>query len=34
MVFPEAALFDFDKAELKPEGKEQIKAYREKAKNN
>ena len=32
MVFPEAALFDFDKAELKPEGKKQIKAYREKAK--
>ena len=31
MVFEEAALFDFDKAELKPEGKEQIKAYREKA---
>lgn len=32
MVFEEAALFDFDKAELKPTGKEQIKAYREKAK--
>jgi outer membrane protein OmpA-like peptidoglycan-associated protein len=32
MVFPEAALFDFDKAELKPEGKEQINAYREKTK--
>ncbi len=32
MVFPEAALFDFDKAELKPEGKKQINAYREKAK--
>ena len=31
MVFEEAALFDFDKAELKPEGKEQIKVYREKA---
>jgi len=31
MVFEEAALFDFDKADLKPEGKEQIKAYREKA---
>jgi len=29
VVFPEAALFDFDKAELKPAGKEQIKAYRE-----
>ena len=34
MVFEEAALFDFDKAELKPEGKKQIKAYREKAKND
>jgi outer membrane protein OmpA-like peptidoglycan-associated protein len=33
MVFPEAALFDFDKAELKPEGKEQIKAYREDVKS-
>jgi outer membrane protein OmpA-like peptidoglycan-associated protein len=32
MVFPEAALFDFDKAELKPAGKEEIKAYREVAK--
>ena len=32
MVFEEAALFDFDKADLKPEGKEQIKAYRENAK--
>ena len=32
MVFEEAALFDFDKADLKPEGKEQINAYREKAK--
>jgi len=32
MVFPEAALFDFDKAELKPEGKDKVKAYREKAK--
>jgi len=31
MVFEEAALFDFDKADLKPEGKEQLKAYREKA---
>ena len=30
MVFEEAALFDFDKADLKPEGKEQIKVYREK----
>ena len=32
MVFEEAAMFDFNKADLKPEGKEQIKAYREKAK--
>jgi outer membrane protein OmpA-like peptidoglycan-associated protein len=31
MMFEEAALFDFDKAELKPEGKDQLKAYREKA---
>jgi outer membrane protein OmpA-like peptidoglycan-associated protein len=30
MVFNEVALFDFNKAVLKPEGKEQIKAYREK----
>jgi len=30
MVFAHAALFDFNKADLKPEGKEQIKAYREK----
>lgn len=29
VMFPEAALFDFDKAELKPAGKEQIKAYRD-----
>ena len=29
MVFEEVALFDFDKADLKPEGKEQIKKYRE-----
>ena len=29
MVFDSAALFDFDKADLKPQGKEQIKAYRE-----
>jgi OOP family OmpA-OmpF porin len=29
MVFEEAALFDFDKADLKPQGKEQIKKYRE-----
>lgn len=33
MIFPEAALFDFDKADLKPAGKEQIKAYREDAKS-
>lgn len=32
VVFDAVALFDFDKAELKPEGKEQIKAYREEAK--
>jgi outer membrane protein OmpA-like peptidoglycan-associated protein len=32
MMFPEAALFDFDKAELKPAGKEEIKAYRDVAK--
>ncbi len=32
MKFDEAALFDFDKAELKPEGKEQLNAYNEKAK--
>ncbi|HUM01936.1 MAG TPA: OmpA family protein [Thermoanaerobaculia bacterium] len=31
MVFAHAALFDFNKADLKPEGKEQLKAYREKA---
>ena len=31
MKFDEAALFEFDKADLKPEGKEQLKAYREKA---
>ena len=31
IVFEEAALFDFDKADLKPEGKGQIKAYREQA---
>jgi OOP family OmpA-OmpF porin len=30
--FGEAALFEFDKADLKPEGKEQLSAYREKAK--
>ena len=32
MVFDAVALFDFDKADLKPEGKEQINAYREEAK--
>jgi OOP family OmpA-OmpF porin len=32
MVFGHAALFDFNKADLKPEGKEQIKVYREKVK--
>jgi outer membrane protein OmpA-like peptidoglycan-associated protein len=31
MVFNQVALFDFNKSNLKPEGKEQIKAYREKA---
>jgi OOP family OmpA-OmpF porin len=34
MKFDEAALFDFDKADLKPEGKEQLNAYREKAKTD
>jgi len=32
VVFDAVALFDFDKEALKPEGKEQIKAYREEAK--
>jgi len=32
MVFAEAAMFDFGKADLKPAGKDQIKAYRESAK--
>jgi OOP family OmpA-OmpF porin len=32
MIFPEAALFDFGKSELKPEGMEKIKEYREQAK--
>jgi OmpA-OmpF porin, OOP family len=32
MIFPEAALFDFDKSELKPEGKDKIKEYLEQAK--
>jgi len=31
MVFEEAALFEFGKAELKPEGKDRIAAYREQA---
>ena len=31
MTFPEAALFEFGKADLKPEGKDQISAYREQA---
>jgi OOP family OmpA-OmpF porin len=32
MTFPEAALFEFGKSDLKPEGKEKIKEYREQAK--
>ena len=32
MIFSEAALFEFGKSELKPEGKEKIKEYREQAK--
>ncbi|HEY6512408.1 MAG TPA: OmpA family protein [Burkholderiaceae bacterium] len=32
MKFDEGALFEFDKADLKAEGKEQLNAYREKAK--
>jgi outer membrane protein OmpA-like peptidoglycan-associated protein len=32
MVFDAVALFDFDKADLKPEGKQQILAYREEVK--
>jgi outer membrane protein OmpA-like peptidoglycan-associated protein len=32
MIFDTAALFDFDKSDLKPEGKEHLKAYREQAK--
>jgi outer membrane protein OmpA-like peptidoglycan-associated protein len=32
MIFPEAALFEFGKAALKPEGKEKINEYREEAK--
>ena len=31
MTFPEAALFEFGKSELKPEGNEKIKEYREQA---
>ena len=31
ITFDEAALFEFDKADLKSEGKEQLKAYRDKA---
>ena len=31
MTFPEAALFDFGKSELKPEGKQRIAEYREQA---
>jgi len=33
MIFPETALFDFGKAELKPAGKTQIGEYREQAKD-
>ena len=32
MIFPEAALFEFGKSELKPEGKQKIEEYREQAK--
>ena len=32
MIFPEAALFEFGKSDLKPEGKEKIEEYREQAK--
>jgi outer membrane protein OmpA-like peptidoglycan-associated protein len=32
MVFAETALFDFNKSDLKPEGKKRIQAYREKVK--
>lgn len=34
MIFPEAALFEFGKSELKPEGKEKIDQYREQAKDD
>jgi OOP family OmpA-OmpF porin len=33
MIFPEAALFDFGKSDLKPEGADKIKEYREQAKD-
>ena len=33
MIFPEAALFEFGKSDLKPEGKEKIREYREMAKD-
>jgi OOP family OmpA-OmpF porin len=33
VTFPEAALFEFGKAELKPEGKERIREYREQARD-
>ena len=33
MTFPEAALFEFGKAELKPEGTERIREYREQARD-
>jgi outer membrane protein OmpA-like peptidoglycan-associated protein len=33
MIFPEAALFETGKSELKPEGKEKINEYRERAKD-
>ena len=32
MIFPEAALFESGKSDLKPEGKDKIKEYREQAK--
>ena len=32
VIFPEAALFEFGKSDLKPEGKEKIQEYREQAK--
>ena len=32
MIFPDAALFEFGKSDLKPEGKEKIQEYREQAK--